>query len=64
MPASISKEYVEIAGGNHQAALFPGTLPGQYAMSWIKTMIDGDARYRPFLQQAASGLSDFATTLP
>ena len=64
MSASISKEYVEISGGNHQAALFPGTIPGPYAVSWIKFTVDGDARYRPFLSKAASGLSDFATTLP
>jgi dienelactone hydrolase len=63
MPASITKEYVEIAGGNHQAALWPATIPGQYAISWIKFTVDGDARYRPFLDKAASGLSDFATTL-
>jgi hypothetical protein len=64
MAATITKEYVEISGGNHQAALFPGTLPGQYAVSWLKVTVDGDARYRPFLDKAASGLSDFATTLP
>ncbi|HEX4460811.1 MAG TPA: alpha/beta hydrolase, partial [Polyangia bacterium] len=64
MSASITKEYVEIAGGNHQSALLPGTIPGQYAVSWIKLTVDGDTRYRPFLDEAASGLSDFATTLP
>jgi dienelactone hydrolase len=64
MSTTISKEYVEIAGGNHQAALSPATIPGPYAVSWIKTTVEGDARYRPFLDKAASGLSDFATTLP
>ncbi len=64
MSASISKEYVEIAGGTHQAALLPGTIPGQYAVSWIKFTVDGDARYRPFLDEVASGLSGFQTTLP
>jgi dienelactone hydrolase len=64
MSATIEKEYVEITGGNHQAALFPSTIPGQYAVAWIKTTVDGDARYRPFLAEAATGLSDFATTLP
>ena len=64
MSPSISKEYVEIAGGNHQAALFPATIPGQYAVSWIKFTVDGDARYRPFLNEVASGVSDFLTTLP
>ena len=64
MSASIMKEYVEISGGNHQAALSPATIPGQYAVSWIKFAVDGDARYRPFLAKAATGLSDFASTLP
>ena len=64
MSASIAKEYVEISGGDHQAALLPATIPGQYAVSWIKYTVDGDARYRPFLDKAATGLSDFATTLP
>jgi dienelactone hydrolase len=64
MSTTISKEYVEIAGGNHQAALSPATIPGQYAVSWIKLTVDGDSRYRPFLDEAASGISDFATTLP
>lgn len=64
MSSSITKEYVEIQGGSHQSALSPGTIPGQYAVSWIKLTVDGDTRYRPFLAKAASGLSDFATTLP
>ena len=64
MSSSISKEYVEIAGGTHQAALFPGTIPGQYAVSWIKFTVEGDARYRPFLDEVTSGVSDFLTTLP
>jgi len=64
LSASILKQYVEAAGGNHQSALFPGSVPGQYALSWIKLVVDGDARYSPFLDEAANGLSDFATTLP
>ena len=64
MSASILKEYVEIAGGNHQSALLPATIPGQYAVSWIKFTVEGDARYRPFLDEVASGVSTFETTLP
>ncbi len=64
MSSSITKEYVEITGGVHQAALLPATIPGPYAVSWIKFTVDGDARYRPFLDKLATGLSDFATTLP
>ena len=64
MSSSIVKEYVEIQGGAHTSAISPGTIPGPYAVSWIKLNVDGDARYRPFLDKPASGLSDFATTLP
>jgi len=64
MSASLTKEYVEIANGNHQSAILPATIPGQYAVSWIKLTVDGDTRYRPFLDKAATGLSDFSTTLP
>jgi dienelactone hydrolase len=64
MSSSLTKEYVEITGGNHQAALSPSTIPGQYAIAWIKLTVDGDTRYRPFLDKASSGLSDFASTLP
>jgi dienelactone hydrolase len=63
MSSSIVKEYVEIQGGAHTSAIAPGTIPGQYAVSWIKLNVDGDTRYRPFLAKATSGLSDFATTL-
>jgi dienelactone hydrolase len=63
IPATTTKEYVEASGGNHQSALSPGTLPGRYAIAWIKYVVDGDARYRPFLDQAASGISNFATTV-
>lgn len=64
LSASLTKQYVEAAGGNHQSALFPGSVPGQYALSWVKYAVDGDERYQPFLAKAASGLSDFASTVP
>ncbi len=62
--ATVSKEYVEISGGNHQSALSPSTIPGPYAIAWIKYTVDGDARFKPFLAKKATGLSDFATTVP
>jgi dienelactone hydrolase len=64
MSSTILKQYVEIANGAHTSAITPATIPGPYAVSWLKVTVDGDARYRPFLAKAASGLSDFATTLP
>ena len=64
MSSTILKQYVEIANGPHTSAITPATIPGPYALSWLKVTVDGDARYRPFLAKSASGLSDFATTLP
>ncbi len=64
MSSTILKEYVEIANGPHTSAITPATIPGPYAVSWLKVTVDGDARYRPFLAKLSSGLSDFATTLP
>jgi dienelactone hydrolase len=64
MSSAILKEYVEIANGPHTSAITPATIPGPYAVSWLKLTVDGDARYRPFLAKSASGPSDFATTLP
>jgi hypothetical protein len=63
VPATTMKEYVEITGGNHQSALFLNALTGQYTLAWMKYEIDGDARYKPFLDQLASGISVFATTV-
>ena len=63
MTGKMSKEYVEIQGGAHTSAITPATIPGPYAVSWLKLNVDGDTRYRPFLNQG-SGLSDFASTLP
>ena len=64
MSSTIQKQYVEIANGAHTSAITPATIPGPYALSWIKFTVDGDARFHPFLAKASSGLSDFATTLP
>jgi len=64
MSSTILKQYVEIANGPHTSAITPATIPGPYAVSWLKVTVDGDARFRPFLAKSASGLSDFATTLP
>jgi triacylglycerol lipase len=63
IPATTTKQYVEASGGNHQSAFSPRGRTGRYALSWIKYTIDGDARYRPLLDQAASGVSVFETTV-
>jgi triacylglycerol lipase len=63
IPASTQKQYVEISGGNHQSALSVNATTGQYAVAWMKYEIDGDVRYKPFLDKLASGLSAFETTV-
>jgi pimeloyl-ACP methyl ester carboxylesterase len=63
IPATTIKQYVEAASGNHQSAFSPNGLTARYAVSWLKYNVDGDARYRPFLDRAATGISNFATTV-
>jgi hypothetical protein len=63
IPATTIKQYVEAAAGNHQSAFSPNGLTARYAVSWLKFNVDGDARYRPFLDRAATGISNFATTV-
>jgi pimeloyl-ACP methyl ester carboxylesterase len=63
IPATTIKQYVEATGGSHQSAFSPNGLNARYAISWLKYNVDGDVRYRPFLDKAATGLSTFETTL-
>ena len=63
IPATTIKQYVEAQGGNHQSAFSPSGLTARYAISWLKYNVDGDARYRPFLDRAATGISNFDTTV-
>ena len=63
IPTTTIKQYVEAAAGNHQSAFSPNGLTARYAISWLKYNVDGDARYRPFLDRAASGISNFDTTV-
>jgi dienelactone hydrolase len=64
LSASIAKQYAETANGSHQSALSPNGLNSQYGISWIKFNVDGDARYKPLLDKAATGLSDFQQSIP
>jgi alpha-beta hydrolase superfamily lysophospholipase len=63
IPATTQKQYVEIASGDHQSALSVNATTGQYAVAWMKYEVDGDVRYKPFLDKLASGLSAFETTV-
>ena len=63
IPATTIKQYVEAQAGNHQSAFSPNGLTARYAISWLKYNVDGDARYRPFLDRAATGISNFDTTV-
>ncbi|MET0595814.1 MAG: hypothetical protein ABW133_24155 [Polyangiaceae bacterium] len=70
IPAGTNKMYIEFPGSAHDIAQFPtgsrATDPtvARYGLSWLKFNVDGDARYRPFLNKVASGLADYQTNLP
>jgi hypothetical protein len=64
IPMTTTKQYVEASGGNHQSAFSPNGLTARYAVSWVKYFVDGDARYRPLLDKATTGISTFQTTVP
>jgi hypothetical protein len=38
-------------------------LIGRYGLSWMKVFLQGDERYRQFLQQMPSGTTDFASNV-
>jgi alpha-beta hydrolase superfamily lysophospholipase len=70
MPVSTTKMYLEFPGGAHDIAQYPiGTratdpIVARYGLSWLKFNVDGDARYRQFLNKVPSGLADYQTNLP
>jgi len=70
IPAGTSKMYLEFPGGSHDIAQYPvGTrttdlIVARYGLSWLKFNVDGDARYRQFLDRLSSGLADYQTNLP
>jgi triacylglycerol lipase len=70
IPAGTSKMYVEFSGGAHDIAQFPNgsrntdPVVARYGLSWLKFNVEGDARYRPFLNRVTTGIADYQTNLP
>jgi hypothetical protein len=36
---------------------------GRYGLSWLKTFLEGDTRYRSFLMEKPQGATDFQTNV-
>jgi dienelactone hydrolase len=52
IPASVSKAYLELAGGDHlcvETGNGNKAVQGKYAVAWMKRFVDEDVRYSPFL---------------
>lgn len=70
IPASTMKMYLEFPGSSHDIAQFPtgsrATDPtvARYGLAWLKFNVDGDTRYRQFLNKVSTGLADYQTNLP
>jgi dienelactone hydrolase len=66
IPESTPKMLFEVAGGSHSIANDPRSADGQigrYGLSWLKVFLEGDERYRQFLQEEPSRASDFRDNL-
>jgi triacylglycerol lipase len=69
IPEGTSKMYLEFAGGSHDIAQYPintrttDAIVARYGLSWLKFNVDGDTRYRQFLNRVTSGLADYQTNL-
>jgi hypothetical protein len=51
-PASTAKMLFEVQGSSHNVANSPknhGNVIGAYGLSWMKTHLEGDTRYKKFL---------------
>jgi len=52
IPASVSKAYLELAGGDHlcvETGNGNKAIQGKYVVSWMKLFVDRDVRYWPYL---------------
>ena len=52
IPTSVSKAYLELAGGDHlcvETGNGNKAIQGKYAVAWLKRFVDEDVRYSPYL---------------
>ena len=67
VPSSTPKAYLELGGASHYAPISPNALIAANTISWLKTYVDSDPRYRQFLcpgpaAPAAGAVSDYRNT--
>jgi hypothetical protein len=66
IPDSTPKMLFEWGLGDHLLANAPtgaGGQVGRFALAWLKTYLEDDPRYRPFLDKECDGCSDFQKSL-
>ena len=66
IPESTPKMLFEWGAADHFMANAPTGAAGQvgrYGLSWLKVFLEGDDRYRQFLEQPCEGCTDFQTNL-
>lgn len=66
VPESTPKMLYEAAGGDHYVANAPSGNAGafgRYGLSWYKVFLEGDERYRQFLEVDGPNASDFRSNL-
>jgi dienelactone hydrolase len=49
VPAPTQSDFVQIAGADHVYYTHPNNVEMKVLIPWLKTFVDGDARYTPFL---------------
>ncbi|MFF9523769.1 dienelactone hydrolase family protein [Streptomyces achromogenes] len=67
LPATTESAYLQLTGANHLFATRPNTLEMRILIPWLKTFVDQDSRYTPFLCPALadpSGVSKYRATCP
>jgi dienelactone hydrolase len=67
IPMSVPKMLFEVSGGSHQYANNPTghmRLVGRYGLSWMKTYLEDDMRYKQFLTKGKpAGLAAYVTNV-
>jgi dienelactone hydrolase len=67
MPAALKKAYVQISGADHLFPTRPNTVEMRTLVPWLKTALDQDTRYSPFLCPTLldkTGVSQYRSTCP
>ncbi|MFD0395081.1 dienelactone hydrolase family protein [Streptomyces nogalater] len=67
LPATTKSAYLQLAGADHLFPTRPNTLEMRILIPWLKTFVDQDARYSPFLCPTLadpSGVSKYRATCP